>query len=168
MRTRLLILGLVTSLSGAGGCGTLFKQAYHSVRGAQGKYYEIAVVDSEVLATYKSIRVEPFTNELGDRVPSAVISEVNSDTPTQIEEKHLFYPVGKQLIVTGRVIHFTGSPKPWQSKFPKHALAYRYWAEYSGEFSGTQLLWARLWILINTPRRLVFKAMQSMKRGGTA
>ena len=108
MRTRMLMLGLVASLSGAGGCGTLFKQAYHSVRGAQGKYYEIEVVDSEVLATYKSIRVESFTNELGDCVPRDVVFEVNSDTPTQIDEKHLFYPEGKQLIVTGRIIHFTG------------------------------------------------------------
>ena len=108
MRTRLLILGLVASLSGVGGCGTLFKQAYHGVRGAQGKYYEIAVVDPEVLATYKSIRVEPFTNELGDRVPSDVISEINADTPIEIEEKQLFYRHGKQLVVTGRIIHFTG------------------------------------------------------------
>jgi len=104
----MLMLGLVVSLSGAGGCGTLFKQAYHSVRGAQGEFYEIAVVSPTTLATYESIRVEPFTNDLGAVVPGDVVTQINFDTPKQIKEKHLFYPEGKQLVLTGRIIHYTG------------------------------------------------------------
>lgn len=103
--TALLLALLLAPLAG---CGTLLKQGYYTARGAEGKYYELQVVDPQVLATYESIRVEPFANELGERVPADVIAEVNENTPKTVAKSALFYPEGKQLVVRGTIIHFTG------------------------------------------------------------
>lgn len=98
----------ITLLAPLAGCTTAAKQAYYAVRGAAGKFYEIQVVDPYALASYESVRVERFTNELGDRVPAGVIAEVNEQTPMALAESNLFYDQGKLLRITGRVIHFTG------------------------------------------------------------
>jgi hypothetical protein len=102
------LIGLGTMAIGLTGCSTLVKQGVHTVLGAQGKFYEVEVVNPTVLATYESIRVEPFTNELGPRVPADVIREVNHNTPLTVDGAHLFYPEGKRLRVRGRIVHFTG------------------------------------------------------------
>ena len=110
-RTRLpaLALALGSLLVLLNGCAsTVAKQAIYAVMGAQGKFYETSVVNPSLLATYRSIRVDSFTNELGERVPPEVIAEVNDRTPEAIAESALFYPEGKLLRVTGRIIHYTG------------------------------------------------------------
>jgi hypothetical protein len=99
---------VVATALGSTGCSTLFKQGYYTAVGAQGKFYELKVVDPKVLDAYRSIRVEPFTNDLGARVPADVIAEVNRNTPRTLAESALFYPDGKQLVVEGQIIHFTG------------------------------------------------------------
>ncbi len=101
-----LALGLL--LAPLGGCTTALKQAYYTAVGAQGKFYELKLVEPSVLATYRSIRVEPFTNELGERVPPEVIAEVNDHTPEAIAQSALFYPEGKLLVVKGAIVHYTG------------------------------------------------------------
>jgi hypothetical protein len=96
-------------LIGSTGCvSTAAKQAYYTVVGAQGKFYEVQIVKPRVLAAYRAIRVEPFTNELGRRVPAEVIEEVNDQTPATLDESGLFYLEGKTLLVRGRIIHYTG------------------------------------------------------------
>jgi hypothetical protein len=110
-RTRLppsaLALGLLLVL--LNGCtGTVAKQALYTVMGAQGEFYELTAIDPHLLASYRSIRVEPFTNELGERVPPEVLTEVNIQTPGAIAESALFYPDGKPLHVRGAIIHYTG------------------------------------------------------------
>jgi hypothetical protein len=109
-RTRLpaLALALGMLLAPLSGCSVAAKQAFYTVVGAGGKFYETSVVNPRLLATYRSIRVDPFTNELGQRVPPEVIAEVNERTPEVIAESALFYPEGKLLRVTGRIIHYTG------------------------------------------------------------
>ena len=104
------IVGLVLtgSLIGTTGCMTAAKQAFYTVVGAQGKFYEVQVVNSHALSAYRTIRVEPFTNDLGKRVPLDVMTEVNEQTPTTLDESGLFYLEGKELLVRGRVIHYTG------------------------------------------------------------
>ena len=103
-----LLVTVGTMAVGLSGCGTLVKQGVHTVLGAQGKFYEIEVVDPAVLATYQSIQIEPFSNELGRRVPAEVVREVNENTPQTVDAAHLFYPNGKRLRVKGRIVHFTG------------------------------------------------------------
>jgi len=93
---------------GSTGCMTAVKQTYYGVTGAQGKFYELKKVNPDVLATYRSVRVEPFTNELGAHVPADVIAEVNGNTPRTVAAEALFYPEGKPLKVEGTIIHFTG------------------------------------------------------------
>jgi len=90
------------------GCTTAAKQAFYTAVGAQGKFYELKAVDPNLLASYRSIRVDPFTNELGQRVPRAVVTEVNDQTPKAIADSALFYPEGKPLRVRGTIIHYTG------------------------------------------------------------
>jgi len=108
MRLPALALALGMLLAPLSGCSVAAKQAFYTVMGAQGKFYETSVVSPSLLASYRSIRVEPFTNELGDRVPPEVVAEVNDHTPEAIAESALFYPEGKPLRVTGRIIHYTG------------------------------------------------------------
>ena len=108
MRAQSAYLLSATVALASGGCSTAVKQAYYGVRGAQGKFYEVKVVDPGVLAKYKSVRVEPFTNEIGDCVPPQVIAEVNEQTPKSLAESGLFYPDGKAVRVKGRIVHFTG------------------------------------------------------------
>lgn len=108
MFRRVTLLGLVGLAFGSSGCMTAVKQAYYGVRGAQGKFYEVQVVKPATLATYRSVRVESFTNELGAHLPAAVIREVNQQTPKAVADKNLFYARGKKLVVTGQIVHFTG------------------------------------------------------------
>ena len=112
MQTRRLVLTtllLASLLAPLAGCrGTLLKQGYYAVRGAKGEFYEVQVVNPQQLAAYESIRVEPFTNDLGERVPAEVIAEINRNTSEIVAESHLFYPEGKQLVAQGRIIHYTG------------------------------------------------------------
>jgi hypothetical protein len=104
----MVLLSLAASALGSTGCKTAIKQAYYTAVGAQGKFYEVRTVDPDVLATYQCVRVDPFTNELGERVPPEVIAEVNDHTPKTIAKSGLFYPEGKTLLVEGKIIHFTG------------------------------------------------------------
>ncbi|MHC4610751.1 MAG: hypothetical protein ACYS7M_10445, partial [Planctomycetota bacterium] len=90
------------------GCTTLLKQSYYTAVGAQGKFYEVEPVDPQVMQTYRAIELEPFTNDLGGRVPQEVVREINANTPKAIVEEYLFYPDGKALRVTGTIIHYTG------------------------------------------------------------
>jgi len=92
----------------ATGCTTVLKQAYYGIKGADGKFYELKTVDPDVLATYKAIRVEPFTNELGEHMPEKVVNTINEFAPKTVNEACIFYPEGKTLIVNGKIIHFTG------------------------------------------------------------
>ena len=62
------------------------------------------------------------------------------------------------------IIHFTGGPKPWQVGFPKHALSYPYWVEHSGEHTRLQVILAKLWVRLNTPRRLGFRIAEGLRR----
>lgn len=110
-QTRLATLAAAFSmlLVPLSGCyGTAAKQVVYAVMGAEGKFYELKTVDPHRLATYRSIRVEPFTNELGARVPAGVLAEVNDRTPEAIAESTLFYPDGNPLRVRGTIIHYTG------------------------------------------------------------
>ena len=84
MLRNLLYVGLAAVTLGSTGCTTVLKQTYYTARGAQGKFYELKVVDPNVLASYRSVRVEPFTNVLGERVPTGVIAEVNEHTPQML------------------------------------------------------------------------------------
>lgn len=108
MFRRATLLGLVGLAFGSSGCMTAVKQAYYGVRGAQGEFYEVQVVKPAQLATYRSIRVESFTNELGPHLPAEVIREINEHTPEAVAGKNLFYSSGKKLVVTGQIVHFTG------------------------------------------------------------
>lgn len=102
-----LALGMLFVL--LNGCtSTVAKQAIYTVMGAQGKFYELESVDPYLLASYRRVEVERFTNELGERVPPAVVAEVNIQTPKALTESALFYPDGKTLHVRGKIIHYTG------------------------------------------------------------
>lgn len=107
MRNRICIALALLTLATTG-CTTALKQAYYGVRGAEGKFYELTVVDPDVLATYKAIRVEPFTNELGEHVSEKVVNAINEQAPKTISQANIFYPDGKTLVVNGKIIHFTG------------------------------------------------------------
>jgi hypothetical protein len=104
----LIYIWLAAVVLGSSGCTTALKQTYYTARGAQGKFYEVKVVNPDKLAAYRSVRVEPFTNALGQRVPPEVIAEVNENTPKAVAEANLFYPTGKLLLIKGSIIHFTG------------------------------------------------------------
>lgn len=104
----LVVIMLAAVTAGSTGCTTAIKQTYYGVTGAQGKFYELKLVDPNVLVTYKSCRVEPFTNALGEHVPQDVIAEVNDQTPKMLTESRLFYPEGKRLLIKGQIVHFTG------------------------------------------------------------
>ena len=96
-------------LLGSTGCMTAAKQALYTVVGAQGEFYEVQVVKPAILAGYRAVRVESFTNDLGQRVPFEVVDEVNAQLPEILGRKSsLFYPEGKQLLVRGKIIHYTG------------------------------------------------------------
>ena len=103
-----IYIWLAAMTLGSSGCTTALKQTYYTARGAQGKFYEVKAVDPDILAGYQSVRVEPFTNGLGQRVPSEVIAEVNENTPNAVAESGLFGPDGKLLLIKGVIIHFTG------------------------------------------------------------
>ncbi len=93
----------------ASGCSMAVKQAYHGVVGASGKFYEIKVVDEEVLKTYTAVRVEPFTNDLGERVPQKVIDRVNEMVPKEVEDSGFFDGDGDRVLsIKGRIIHYNG------------------------------------------------------------
>jgi len=108
MLRKFFLICLAIMVVGSAGCSTVIKQSYYTVAGAQGKFYEISVVNPDVLAGYQSIQVEPFTNSLGERVPHEVITEVNENTPQAVDEEKLFFPEGKPLRITGKIIHYTG------------------------------------------------------------
>ncbi|MCP4591433.1 MAG: hypothetical protein GY842_11860 [bacterium] len=108
MTRKCVCLCLGAALLGSSGCTTALKQAYYGVRGAAGKFYEVKVVDPNVLAGYESVDIKPFTNGLGPRVPSSVMLEVNDDTPRIITESSLFSSGDRVLRVSGTVIHYTG------------------------------------------------------------
>lgn len=99
-----ILLGALVST----GCTTAAKQAYYGVTGASGEFYELAVVDSDALATYERVRVEPFTNALGPHTPESVIAEVNRNLPRYLKEEGLFGPEGRELVITGEIKHYTG------------------------------------------------------------
>ena len=107
MRNRICISLAMLTLATTG-CTTALKQAYYGARGADGKFYELKVVDPDVLAAYKAVRVEPFTNELGEHVPEKVVNAINELAPKTIFQANIFYPDGKTLVVNGKIIHFTG------------------------------------------------------------
>lgn len=108
MFRKALCVGLYCLVIGLTGCTTLLKQGYYTARGAEGRFYELEVLDPGRLVTFRSATVEPFANELGNRVPADVIREVNENTPRTVAASHLFYPDGKRLRIRGRIIHFTG------------------------------------------------------------
>lgn len=99
---------LAVMVLGSTGCSVAAKQALYTVMGASGKFYEVKVVDPEVLATFRSLRVEGMVNDLGEHLPVEVIEALNENTPTMLAKSRLFFPQGKQLVVKGKVIHFTG------------------------------------------------------------
>ena len=59
-----IMISLAVLFLAATGCSTAAKQAYYGVKGAKGEFYELKVLDQDVMVTYKAIRFEPFTNEL--------------------------------------------------------------------------------------------------------
>ena len=103
-----IFISLALLMLATTGCSTVIKQAYYGAKGAQGKFYELKVVDPDVLTTYKSIRFEPFTNELSKHVPGEVVTGINELAPKTVAEANIFYPKGKTLVVNGKIIHFTG------------------------------------------------------------
>lgn len=107
MRNRFYLSLILLALTMTG-CRTALKQVYYGIKGADGKFYELKVVEPDVLATYEAIRFEPFTNDLGQRVPGKVVSAVNAKAPETVAEANIFYPQGKTLVVNGRIIHYTG------------------------------------------------------------
>ena len=90
------------------GCTMVAKQAYYTVAGASGKFYELSSVDPDVRATYEHVEVKPFTNTHGDHVREEVMAEINDHTPERIQNEALFYPEGKTLEINGQVVHYTG------------------------------------------------------------
>ena len=90
------------------GCSMAVKQAYHGVKGASGKFYEVKIVDVDVLESYSAVRVEPFTNDLGERVPQTVIDRVNEIVPQAVESSGFFGEDGQMLTIKGRIIHYNG------------------------------------------------------------
>lgn len=107
MARRCLFVGLMALALPATGCSTVAKQAYYGARGAQGKYYELKGIDSGVLASYRSVRVAPFTTDLGDYLPVDVLTAMAEQVPLAIDSAHVFYPDGKRLTIEGTVIHYT-------------------------------------------------------------
>lgn len=109
-----LMLRMVCLLSSVGmlwasmGCVTAAKQAFYGVTGSQGSFYEIQVADPQVLAQFDRIRVEPFGNELGAHVPAKVIAQLQRQTADELADSELFDGDGRELVVRGSVVHFTG------------------------------------------------------------
>lgn len=108
MLRSIMLASFVASLGASAGCSTVLKQTYYTATGAKGDFYEIEVVDPDALVAYKSIRIEPFTNSLGEHVPDEVMEQVHAQAPRTVEESYLFYPTGSELLVRGQVVHFTG------------------------------------------------------------
>jgi len=108
MYVHVMRFAVLVYLIASTGCMTAAKQAYYGVTGSQGEFYEVQVVDPVRLADYQSVRVEPFTNDLGAHVPAKVVQRINDRVPAVLAEAELFYPDGRALAVSGRVIHFTG------------------------------------------------------------
>lgn len=90
------------------GCMTAAKQAYYGVTGAAGEFYELSIVDPEVLADYEGVKIEPFTNALGPHTPTSVINEVNRNLPSALYKEGLFSAKGRKLVITGEIKHYTG------------------------------------------------------------
>ncbi len=105
---RLVFVALLGSVAANSGCSMAVKQAYYGVRGSSGKFYEIKVVDADVLGQYETVRFDPFTNELGDHVPQKIIDRVNESVPEALQDSELFSDSGKELVVQGRIVHYTG------------------------------------------------------------
>ncbi len=60
-----------------------------------------------------------------------------------------------------RVVHYTGSNKPWMERFAKHEPSYYYWVRHGlGESRGIPLLRSRFRIAINAPRRSLGRALR--------
>ena len=108
MFRNVVYLALAGATLGSSGCSTAIKQALYTTMGAEGKFYEVQVVNPSVLSGYQSVRVEPFANALGKRVPPDVVAGVNQNAPKTVTEARLFQPTGRLVRVTGTIIHFTG------------------------------------------------------------
>jgi hypothetical protein len=110
MRRVVILAAFTAAVMMSTGCTTLIKQGYYGVTGAKGEFYELTPVKPLELAKYKSLTFAPFTSDIGPRVPSEVVREVNRTMPERVAGSHLFYPSGTpQLRVTGSVIHYTGA-----------------------------------------------------------
>lgn len=104
----LMMIGMAVATAASTGCITAAKQAYYGVTGSKGSFYETRVVDPQTLARFDSVRVEPFGNTLGPHVPSSVVSQIEPETARELEKEELFQGQGRELVVRGSVIHFTG------------------------------------------------------------
>lgn len=61
-----------------------------------------------------------------------------------------------------RIVHFTGSVKPWMPAYPRHEPAYWYWLKYgTPRASRARLLGAALWILACSPKRWIGRHVMS-------
>ncbi|MCG3128905.1 MAG: hypothetical protein CHACPFDD_03801 [Phycisphaerae bacterium] len=65
---------LLTPLA-AGGCTTVIKQAYYEVRGAHGKVNLVNDVEAATLLPYVSLKFEPATTTLGEKLCPPVVLE---------------------------------------------------------------------------------------------
>ena len=108
MARYILCIVLITMPAVLSGCVTAAKQALYSVTGARGHFYEVRVVDPQALGRIGYVRVEPFSNSLGPRVPSRVVTQLDRRIADKLAEAHLFSGSGDELVVRGTVVHFTG------------------------------------------------------------
>lgn len=97
-------------------------------------------------------RDQPFANEIFLAHTDLLPGKYNAHCVTG-------HPIPRDV----RVVHFTGSVKPWMPNYPRHEPAYYYWLRHGAVEVGVwQLARAKLRIWARTPRRLVSRFLRSL------
>jgi len=96
---------LLVSLSG---CTTALKQAYYEARGAKSKIIPVTDLEQDALLKYRSVRFEPATTTVGDRIcPLELRRSYDRHTTELASELREFYPGGDPgLRVASEILYF--------------------------------------------------------------
>jgi len=90
------------------GCSTAIKQVYYEVRGAKSDIMLISQFQSDTLAAYQSLRFEPATTTVGDRIcPPRLLHHYDEQLADASRELRDAYPGGDPALrITTELLYF--------------------------------------------------------------